>query len=617
MIQGLPDIFYLVDQQGSLRRWNQKGAELLGLSAEEMLKANVLAFVHEQDRPFVTQKIQEAFSAGSAAGEARMLLQAGIRDYYFSARKIQTGEGLFVMGIGIDITQRKQTEAALRASMQKYQVLFDGSRDALMLLAPPSWKFVDANLATAKLFGARAAANITDLGPWDVSPEFQSDGRRSADKAQEVISIAMTQGAHFFEWTHQRLDGTIFDCDVLLTRLEYEGEALLQATVRDITERKAAKAALVRANRALKTLSAGNLALIKAADEDALLHAVTNVLVETGGYSMAAVYYAENNREKSIVSKVASGIESNYFADIHLSWADTETDQLPLTIAIRTGTVQICRDIATDPAFKPWREAAQKRGYIANIAFPLAADGKVFGGLSIYASEAHAFDDDEVALLEELSNDLAYGIVMLRVRSDQQQSAAVLRQSLEQSVQTIASTLEARDPYTAGHQRRVAELARAIAVEMRLSEEQVNGIHFGSMIHDLGKIHIPAEILSKPGKLSDIEFMLIKTHSQAGYDIIKGVKFPWPIADMILQHHERLDGTGYPQGLKGAQIIPEAQILAVADVVEAMATHRPYRAALGIDAALAEISRMRGKHYDPHVVDACLKLFQEKKFTFQ
>ena len=192
---------------------------------------------------------------------------------------------------------------------------------------------------------------------------------------------------------------------------------------------------------------------------------------------------------------------------------------------------------------------------------------------------------------------------------------SILRESLEQSIQTIADTVEARDPYTAGHQRRVAELAAAIAREMDLPEEQVTGIHLAATIHDLGKIHIPAEILSKPSRLNAIEYMLIKTHPQDGYDILKNVKFPWPIADIILQHHERLDGSGYPQGLKGDAILLEARILCVADVVEAMSSHRPYRPGLGIDAALEEITSSRGIQYDPQVVDACVALFREKKYV--
>jgi putative nucleotidyltransferase with HDIG domain len=176
--------------------------------------------------------------------------------------------------------------------------------------------------------------------------------------------------------------------------------------------------------------------------------------------------------------------------------------------------------------------------------------------------------------------------------------------------------VEARDPYTAGHQRRVGELATAIATEIGLSPEQVEGIHFAAIVHDLGKIQVPAEILAKPGKLSELEYMLIKTHSQAGYNILKDVEFPWPIADIVVQHHERLDGTGYPHGLKDGQILIESKIMAVADVVEAIYSRRPYRAALGIDSALDEIRRGRGSAFDSSVVDACVRLFVEKGFVF-
>jgi len=178
-------------------------------------------------------------------------------------------------------------------------------------------------------------------------------------------------------------------------------------------------------------------------------------------------------------------------------------------------------------------------------------------------------------------------------------------------------TVEIRDPYTAGHQRRVAELASAIARERGLNEERVTGIRMGGMIHDLGKLAIPAEILVKPSRLSENEFKLIQEHPRVGYDILKSIAFPWPLADMAHQHHERLDGSGYPRGLKGGEILEEARILGVADVVEAMASHRPYRPALGIDTALKELLDGRGVRYDSEVVDACLTLFNESRFHWE
>jgi len=178
----------------------------------------------------------------------------------------------------------------------------------------------------------------------------------------------------------------------------------------------------------------------------------------------------------------------------------------------------------------------------------------------------------------------------------------------------MANTLEQRDPYTAGHQRRVADLAVAIATEMRMNDESLQSIRMGAIIHDIGKIHIPAEILNRPGKLSKAEFAIIKQHAEVGYNIIKDIDFPWPIAKMIQQHHERLNGSGYPKGLEGDAICLEARILMVSDVVEAMASHRPYRPGLGIEMALNEIRKNCGIIYDADVVNSCLKLFEDKGY---
>ena len=195
------------------------------------------------------------------------------------------------------------------------------------------------------------------------------------------------------------------------------------------------------------------------------------------------------------------------------------------------------------------------------------------------------------------------------------ESERKLRTSLIDSITALAATVEMRDPYTAGHQRRVAQLAIAIAKELRLAEEQIEGIQLAGVVHDVGKIQIPAEILSKPGRLTPLEFELIKQHAQSGYEILKSIDFPWPIAQIVLQHHERLNGSGYPQALKGDQILLEAKIIAVADVVESMTSHRPYRPGLGIDAALQEIALNKGKLYEPSAVDACIRLFQEQGYV--
>jgi PAS domain S-box-containing protein/putative nucleotidyltransferase with HDIG domain len=192
-----------------------------------------------------------------------------------------------------------------------------------------------------------------------------------------------------------------------------------------------------------------------------------------------------------------------------------------------------------------------------------------------------------------------------------------LRKTMGGVIQTMALTVEAKDPYTAGHQRRVADLARAIACEMNLDFELVDGIRMAGVVHDIGKIYVPSEILSKPGRLNDIEMSLIRLHSKVGYDILKTIEFPWPVAQIVYQHHERMDGSGYPQGLKGEDIIVEARVICVADVVEAMTYHRPYRPALGIEVAIDEITKNSGRFYDPDAVAACIRLFKDKGFEFE
>lgn len=202
-----------------------------------------------------------------------------------------------------------------------------------------------------------------------------------------------------------------------------------------------------------------------------------------------------------------------------------------------------------------------------------------------------------------------------RAEEKLRESLIQLRKNLSGTIQAMAMTVETRDPYTAGHQRRTSDIARSIAQEMGLSREQVDGIRMAGVIHDLGKISIPAEILSKPGQLSKMEYSLIKDHPETGFNILKGIDFNWPVAEIVRQHHERMDGSGYPDGLLGNKIMLEARIIGVADVIEAMSSHRPYRPSLGADRAFEEIMLNRGVLYDPAVVDASVRLFNKQELN--
>jgi PAS domain S-box-containing protein/putative nucleotidyltransferase with HDIG domain len=391
----------------------------------------------------------------------------------------------------------------------------------------------------------------------------------------------------------------------------------------DITDRKQAEVRLQRTSRALKALSACNQALVHATQEKGFLTGVCEVIVREGGYPLAWVGYAQPDQMKSVVPIASAGVEAEHPEWIGLTWGEGERGQGPGGMAIKTGAIQVARDILHDPALAPWHEEWRRRDFKAIIALPLIVEGKVIGILDISSQDPGAFDPEEVRLLEELAGAVSFGIWSLRTDRERHRAEAEVQHSLEKlkkaldgTVLAVAKTVEMRDPYTAGHQRQVAQLAGAIAQEMGFSPARVEGMRVLGCLHDIGKIAIPAEILSKPGRLSPMEFTLIKDHPRVGYEIIKDIDFPFPLAEGILQHHERFNGSGYPQGISGLDIILEARILGVADVVEAMASHRPYRRSLGIDPALEEISRNRGILYDPEVVDICLKLFNEKMFSF-
>jgi len=513
------------------------------------------------------------------------------------------------------IVQRKRAEAQLKNSEERHRQIIQTSMDGFWV-ADTKGRILDVNDAYCQLTGY-AREELVNMHIADL------EAKESPEETAQHIREIMTKGHAHFETRHRRKDGQLLDIEASVVHRPDLEDGYFFVFLHDITERKQAEAAIQHANRALATLSAVNSSLVRAASEDELLQSICQSIVQQRGYQLAWVGYAQHDENKSVRIMARAGHDEGYLDAMQLTWAETEHGMGPSGRAVRNGKTQLCQDIANDPLYRPWRDEALKRGYAANIALPLD-NGEVFGVLNVYAAEANAFAADEITLLEEMAGDLAFGVRSLHVRHERdlaqnkvQQQLAQLQDSLEDTMRAIAAIVEMRDTYTAGHQVRVADLAAAIAKQMGLTEEQAHAIHLAGTVHDLGKIQIPAEILSKPGKITDIEYSLIKIHPQAGYDILKGIDFPWPIAQMVLQHHERLDGSGYPQGLKGDAILLEARILAVADVVEAISAHRPYRAGLGIDVALEEVTKNREIFYDPQAVDACVALFREQGYSFK
>ncbi len=272
------------------------------------------------------------------------------------------------------------------------------------------------------------------------------------------------------------------------------------------------------------------------------------------------------------------------------------------------------------------RDECIKFGYESMALIPVKVNNKNIGLLHVTDKRRDLFTLEMINSLEELGYIIGMAVKENQAENEVRKNEKKLkenfkilreRKSVLGIIHAISLTIQVKDPYTAIHQWRVSDLAGVIAKEMKLNKDQSDSVIMSGSIHDLGKLSIPSEILSKPGKITEVEYNLIKSHSQCGYDILKSIEFPWPIAKIVLQHHERINGTGYPNSLRGDNIILEARILSVADVVEAMCFYRPYRPALGIDKALEEIKKNKGILYDPDIVDICIKIFVEKGFEFK
>jgi PAS domain S-box-containing protein len=369
----------------------------------------------------------------------------------------------------------------------------------------------------------------------------------------------------YYELSIIRKDGEVRYLEVFRKQVLWNGEILFQALYSDITERKQAEKNLLESEERYRVVveNANESILI---NQDKKIVFANRAAVDSIGYSMEELTSGD-------FTKFVHPNDINMVLDYHIKRLNGK--EVPALYSFRI----VCKDrtikwVELNGTIIEWEKKSSTLNFLKDIT--------------------------QSKLLEEE-----------RIKSYNR-----IKKTLQATVQSIALLVETKDPYTSGHQQRVAQLAVAIAKEMGLTSDQQDFIYTASIIHDLGKVSVPSELLSKPTKLTEVEFNLIKTHSPSGYNILKDIDFPWPVANAVLQHHERMNGSGYPQHLQGDAILLEARILAIADVVEAISSHRPYRPSLGISFALDEISKNKGILYDANVVDACLKLFQEKNFAF-
>jgi len=478
----------------------------------------------------------------------------------------------FVSAIGVILVFLEKTKKDLKASEEKYRSIFENAVDGIFQ-ATPEGRFLSVNPAYARMYGYESAEELmTDVKNIGTQTYVHPEGCR------QFVRLLEDRGfVEGYERQRVRKDGTRIWVSSSARAVRNAGGAVLyyEGTVEDVTARREAEEAL-RASQ-LKLSEAMDLALIVHWEVDLLteefvfndpFYALYGTTAEQeGGYRMSREEYGRR------------------FVHPDDMWVFQEVAEKRL--AVRDG------EFLQDAEHRIIRRDDEVRHILARIYVSRDAAGRVtryYGANQDITKRKQA----EEKLESTLGN---------------------LRKAVGGTIQAIVQVVEMRDPYTAGHQRRVADLARSIATEMGLPSDTIEGIRMAAVIHDIGKVAVPAEILSKPGRLTQNEFELIKDHPLTGYDILKHVEFPWPIAEIIYQHHERLDGSGYPRGLKGDDVLLEARIIALADVVEAMASHRPFRPARGIDAALDEIEEHRGTLYDPEVVDTCLKLFRERGYA--
>jgi len=526
-----------------------------GFSREEALADSSFGlklWVNEDDR----QRVVADLKAGRAVVDQEFKFRTNSGDVMtglLSAQTIQLSHGPCIFSSIIDITERKEVNRKLQEAVLFQQRLID-ALPVPVFYKDSEGRYLGCNSSFEEFFGQKRE-QVTGKSVYELSPKEFADIYHEKD-----LALLQNPGIQIYESTVKDRGGVVHNVifhKATFSDMDGSVGGLIGAIL-DITDRRQVEEALRNSEARLHTLVQTIPDLIWLKDKDGVYLSCNTMFERFFGA-----------KEADIVGK------TDYdFVDRELADSFREHDNKAMAAGKTTSNEE-------------WITFADDghRAFLDTIKTPMYdTQGTLIGVLGIG---------------RDITN---------------RRSVERIRKALGATVQAIAVIVEARDPYTAGHQRRVADLARSIATEMNLPDDQIDGIRVAATIHDLGKISIPAEILSKPTKLKKTEFDLIKEHSQSGYDILKDIDFPWPIARIVLEHHERMNGSGYPRNLTGNEILIEARIMAVADVVEAMASHRPYRASLGIEAALEEIEKNKGIIYDNVVADACLTLFREKGY---
>jgi PAS domain S-box-containing protein len=549
------------DEKGLIVACNDNFIKIIGSSREKLIGLNMLNL---PDKNMVST-IRKALngSPGLYEGDYSSVTAKKITPVRCLFAPMDFGGGRISGGMGIieDITERKQTEDALRESEELYRTIFDNTGTSMILIEEDM---------TISMSNGEFVRN-TGYSPDEINGHMKWTEIIHPDDLERMVEQHRlrreSQGSALPSYEFRYVTKTGDIRDTLLTITLVPGTKKSIASLIDITERKKAEEALKNSETKYR---------------DIFENAIEGI-------------YQATMEGKFITANAAFARMTGYDSPEELieSIKDIET-QLYVNTADRKRFLEIMKAKGFIDGFEVefYKKDGSNFWVVINARTVMDGQGKI-----IYFE----------GLIEDITN--------RKIAEEKlQQTLGSLRNAVGVTIKVLASAVEAKDPYTAGHQIRSADLARDIATEMGLCQDKIEGIRIAGSIHDIGKLSIPAEILSKPTKLTDIEFSLIKEHSQKGYEMLKNVESPWPLAQIVYQHHERMNGSGYPRNLKGDEILMEARIMAVADVVEAMASHRPYRPTLGIEAALAEIEKNKGILYDNAVADVCLRLFREKGY---
>jgi len=555
----------VIIQDAVLRFVNPASFALLGYLPDELIGKPFIQYVAKEAQEEVIQRLKDRVAGKDVPGfyELKLVKKDGtLLPVEINASRLAYRGGVAVLAFLRDITKRKRVETSLRESEERHRKLVEQSLMGIAVTQRD--KVVFANPALVRIFGYDTFEQSAKTSLLDhIAPSSRD---RVVDLMRRIQEDELP--VYDFECDVLRGDGTLRTVRASASRLHLDTGTYTQTVFEDVTERK-------RVEQDLRT------------SEAQLSNALRMAHAGHWEYDVASDTFTFNDNFYSIFHTTASEIGSYKLSSAEYARRFCHPDDMHMVGA------EVQAAIATDNPYYS-RELQHRILY---------ADGTV----GYIAVRFFVTKDSQGRTVK------TYGVnqdITERIEAEKR-----VRDALEGTIQAVAETIEARDPYTAGHQRRVTKLAVAIAQRLNLPSERVEGIRVAAALHDIGKMSTPAEILSKPGKLSKQEFDLLRQHPRVAHDILEGIPFPWPVENIVLQHHERLDGSGYPDGLEGNDILIEARIIAVADTVEAMSSHRPYRPALGLGEALHEIREYSGTRYDPEVVAACVDLFENTQFS--